>query len=148
MDKDNMDWQARAWRHYGVSDTRWHGFRPGQDPAITGCIFGLEWLAAYLCGPTVVLAIIFYIMESPWRWVMQPVTVTAQAYGLFITWIPAFWENLRSVPKEDPVLFYGYFWGWQMPWAIIPVMAIIQSGIEVSKIFKKAAQYDAKKKAK
>eukprot|EP01106_Pelomyxa_sp_JSP_P017345 TRINITY_DN6_c0_g1_i1.p2 TRINITY_DN6_c0_g1~~TRINITY_DN6_c0_g1_i1.p2 ORF type:complete len:123 (-),score=26.16 TRINITY_DN6_c0_g1_i1:80-448(-) len=87
----------------------------------------------------VVLTIILYIFQSPWRWPVQCVAVTAQAYGLFITWIPAYFENLRSVSK-DPVLFYGYFWGWQLPWAILPVIAVLQAGYEVNKAFKAAAK--------
>jgi hypothetical protein len=143
LDQKNTHILARLWRHFGASDTRWWGPQPGVDPAVTGCIYGIEWLAAYLCGPTIVLAIVLAAVQSPLRWVVTPVSVTAQAYGLFITWIPAYWENLRSVPKDDPVLWYGYFWGWQLPWFVLPFVAIIQAGIAVSNAARKARALDA-----
>lgn len=146
LDKTNMNWSARLWRHFGASDTRWWGPQKGVDPAVTGCIFGIEWLAAWLCGPTAVLAAVLVVIQSPWRFVITPVTVTAEAYGLMMTWISAFWENLRSVPANDPVLFYGYFWGWQLPWVVFPLMAIIQSGLEISKAFHKAKALEISEK--
>jgi len=82
LDPKNIAMAARIWRHYGVSDTRWLGQQPGIDPAVYGCQWSLEVLAAYLCGPTAILTVLFYIIRSPWRWPLQCVSATAQAYGV------------------------------------------------------------------
>ncbi|KXS18073.1 hypothetical protein M427DRAFT_143905 [Gonapodya prolifera JEL478] len=98
LDPTNNDLMARVWRHYGISDTRWWGQQPGIPKSQYSCMYGLEWLAAYECGPLVLLTIILAFYDSPWRWAVQSAAVTAQAYGLFITWLPAFYEDLSSVP--------------------------------------------------
>ncbi|KAJ3338916.1 hypothetical protein HDU93_008894 [Gonapodya sp. JEL0774] len=87
--------------------------------------------------------IILAYFNSPWRWAVQSAAVTAQAYGLFITWLPAVYENLQSVPKNDPVLFWGYFIGWQFPWALIPVLAVVQAGWETTKMFNRLNELEA-----
>lgn len=148
LDKGNNNLIARIWRHYGVSDTRWHGQQPDVDRAVYGCMYGLEFLAAYLCGPTVALTVLCYITKSSWRWVIQPVAVTAQAYGLFITWLPAYWEGLRSVPVHDNFLYYGYYIGWQFPWALIPVLMVLQAGYNVHCAFSAAAKKTQTKQTK
>ncbi|KAI8804366.1 Emopamil-binding protein [Cladochytrium replicatum] len=147
LDPNNMDWMARVWRHYGVSDTRWWGQQPGMPRSQISCMYGLEWLAAYECGPLVILTIILYYFKSPWRWAVQSAAVTAQAYGLFITWLPAFYENLSSVP-DDPLMFWGYFIGIQSPWMFIPIAAVIQAGWETAKIHARLAKLEKKERRK
>jgi len=137
---DNHNIIARAWRYYAVSDTRWFGEQEGIPQSEYSCMKGLEYLAAYLCGPTIALSIILHFMNSPWAYIVQSVAVTAQAYGLIITWIPAYYEGLVSVPEADPVLYWGLFLGLQSPWFFIPLAIIIHSGIVVNRYFKAGAK--------
>lgn len=62
------------------------------------------------------ITIIGYILDKPWRYVTQAICVTAQAYGLIITWVPAYFSALIHVPTNSAALYYGYFWLIQSPW--------------------------------
>ncbi|KAJ4458655.1 hypothetical protein PAPYR_5629 [Paratrimastix pyriformis] len=145
-DPNNNELLARAWRWYGVSDTRWLGVHGDVTLPQVSDIFGLEFLAAYLCGPTITLTVLFYFLDSAWAWVIQPVAVTAQAYGLVITWLPAIYEGYASVPQKDAFLYWGLFWGIQSPWLFIPIAMIIHAGVNVSSVFRQAKKSGKKEK--
>lgn len=130
------DWIGRMWREFAKCDSRWYG----PDPTI----FGLELMAGWFCAPTAWLTVYAIIFDKPWRHVIQPVCVVAQAYGLLDTWFPEIYENMIHVPIHSGVLHWGYFWALQSPWFFIPIAAVWQSWCYVSNLVKKSK--DTKKK--
>ncbi|KAA6350353.1 MAG: hypothetical protein EZS28_051895, partial [Streblomastix strix] len=44
---------ARIWRYYGTSDTRWLGRQFDVPASQYSCMYGLEIMAAWGCGPTI-----------------------------------------------------------------------------------------------
>lgn len=133
-DYNNTDAMARMWRANGISDTRWFGPQEGVPRSQYSCMYGLEFLAAYLCGPTSVITLILYFLNSPVRYVVQVVFVVAQAYGLLITWLPQYYEGHTAVPVSDPKLFYGLYIATQSPWVIFPLITVLQSCWAIAKM--------------
>jgi len=126
---------AAIWREFGKCDTRWWS----QDEVI----FSLEFMAGYFCGPMALLTIIAYIFDKPYRHILQAITVTAEAYGLLITWIPAYFSGLIHVPVNNPVMYYGYFWAMQAPWLFIPLILCVHSCYYISDLYSKSVKYDS-----
>jgi hypothetical protein len=133
-DFNNTDAMARIWRTNSISDTRWLGPQEGIPRSQYSCMYGLEFIAAYLCGPMSVLTLILYFFNNPIRYVVQTVFVVAQAYGLLITWLPQYFEGHTAVPVSDKFLFYGLYIATQSPWLIFPIITVIQSCWTVAKM--------------
>jgi len=129
---------AKLWQEFGKCDTRWWS----QDEVI----FSLEFMAGYFCGPMAFITIVAFIFDKPYRHILQAVTCTAEAYGLIITWIPAYFSGLIHVPVNNPVMYYGYFWAMQCPWLIIPIILVIDSCIYISKLERESKKNESSKK--
>lgn len=125
---------ARMWRYYGVSDTRWLGQQDGVPRSQYSCMYGLEVMAAWGCGPGVILTLILYAIGSRSRWIVQVIAVVIQAYGLLITWIPPVYEHNQSIPECHPFLYWGLYLGIQSPWLFVPILVCIHSIIKVNNL--------------
>lgn len=120
-----MDACREIWEDFSRSDKRWG--------SADETLFGVEVMAAFWDGPFAVLTIIGYAMGAQWRYVVLVAAAVGQMYGVVMTWVPELYTGMKNVPT-DPLLRYGYFWGTQAPWFVVPLLLVWHAIIEVGKM--------------
>ncbi|KAJ3293536.1 hypothetical protein HDU79_000237 [Rhizoclosmatium sp. JEL0117] len=126
---------SAVWKEYAMSDSRYMT----SDPFVVV----MEGFTAVLWGPLSMIAAYLLYHSHPSRHLLQLIISCGQLYGLLIYYGTEIFEGFAHASPAF-LHFYVYFWGFNFPWFVIPLLVIRSSG---SVIIKACTDFEGKGKA-
>ncbi|RYP45183.1 hypothetical protein DL768_008456 [Monosporascus sp. mg162] len=114
---------AQLWKEYALSDSRY----------LTSDLFMLcvESITALLWGPLCFLcALTTALPRSPLRHPLRIVACMAHLYGVALYYATSLCElhyGGRSHSRPEPLYFWGYYVGFNLPWVVVPALILADS---------------------
>ncbi|KAJ3076237.1 hypothetical protein HDU98_004850 [Podochytrium sp. JEL0797] len=110
---------SAVWKEYAMSDSRYMS----SDPFVVV----MEGFTAVLWGPGCLLAAYLLYHHHPARHLVQLVVSCGQLYGLLIYYGTEIFDGFTH---SSPAIlhFWVYFWGFNAPWFVVPVLVVRSSG--------------------
>ncbi|XP_033647706.1 3-beta-hydroxysteroid-Delta(8),Delta(7)-isomerase-like [Asterias rubens] len=110
---------AQIWKEYTKGDSRYV-----QSDA---CIVIMEGLTAWLEGPGCFFIMWAFLTRHPMRHVLQFGVSIGQFYGTLLYFFTEMFDGLTHGPRFHPLYFWGYVFGLNSPWLVVPPILIYQS---------------------
>ncbi|KAM0197143.1 hypothetical protein ACHAPA_002468 [Fusarium lateritium] len=121
---------AQLWKEYTLSDSRY----------LTHDIFtvSVETITCLAWGPLSLLAAVGILKDWHSRHVVQVIVCTAHAYGVALYYLTN-WNESRvhgvAYSRPEALYFWVYYVGFNLPWAVVPLVLLRDSWQQVSKAF-------------
>ncbi|KAF5668490.1 emopamil-binding (phenylalkylamine Ca2+ antagonist binding) [Fusarium circinatum] len=121
---------AQLWKEYTLSDSRY----------LTHDIFtvSVETITCLAWGPLSFLAVVGILRDWHSRHVVQVIVCTAHVYGVALYYLTN-WNESRvhgvAYSRPETVYFWIYYVGFNLPWAIVPLVLLHDSRLQVSRAF-------------
>ncbi|KAH7160003.1 Emopamil binding protein-domain-containing protein [Dactylonectria estremocensis] len=134
---------AQLWKEYALSDSRYL-----TNDAFT---ISVETITAIAWGPLSWLTVRGILANSRSRHVTQLVVCVAHLYGVALYYLTNWMEGqLYGVAYSRPEFLYYwvYYIGFNMPWAIVPVVLLWDSWQQVMRAFSALEEEEARAKKK
>ncbi|CAG7563009.1 unnamed protein product [Fusarium equiseti] len=121
---------AQLWKEYTLSDSRY----------LTHDIFtvSVEAITCLAWGPLSLLTVFGILRDWHSRHVVQVIVCTAHVYGVALYYLTN-WNESRvhgvAYSRPETLYFWVYYVGFNLPWAIVPLVLLRDSWSQVSKAF-------------
>ncbi|KLO88371.1 putative emopamil-binding protein (phenylalkylamine Ca2+ antagonist binding protein) [Fusarium fujikuroi] len=121
---------AQLWKEYTLSDSRY----------LTHDIFtvSVETITCLAWGPLSFLAVVGILRDWHSRHVVQVIVCTAHVYGVALYYLTN-WNESRvhgvAYSRPETVYFWIYYVGFNLPWAIVPIVLLRDSWLQVARAF-------------
>ncbi|KAF4951823.1 hypothetical protein FGADI_7193 [Fusarium gaditjirri] len=121
---------AQLWKEYTLSDSRY----------LTHDIFtvSVETITCLAWGPLSILTVVGILRDWHGRHVVQVIVCTAHTYGVALYYLTN-WNESRvhgvAYSRPENLYFWIYYVGFNLPWAIVPLVLLRDSWLEVSSAF-------------
>ncbi|XXH04796.1 complexed with cef1p [Hypoxylon texense] len=118
---------AQLWKEYALSDSRY----------LTSNFFmlSIETITAFIWGPLCFANAIAIVRGSPSQHALRIVVCMAHLYGVALYYGTSLSETYftgLSHSRPEPLYFWGYYVGFNLPWAIIPTILLFNSVATIS----------------
>ncbi|KAF7542583.1 hypothetical protein G7Z17_g11455 [Cylindrodendrum hubeiense] len=132
---------AQLWKEYALSDSRY----------LTNDVFtiSVETITAIAWGPLSWLTVRGILANSPSRHVTQLIVCVAHLYGVALYYLTNWMEGqMYGVAYSRPEFLYYwvYYIGFNMPWAIVPVVLLWDSWQQIMRAFSALEEKEARAK--
>ncbi|GJN80588.1 hypothetical protein PLIIFM63780_004115 [Purpureocillium lilacinum] len=121
---------AHLWKEYALSDSRYL-----TSDVFTVCV---ETITVFAWGPLCLLTTISILVGSSSRHVNQAIICTAHLYGVALYYATN-WAEQRfagvSYSRPEFLYYWVYYVGFNMPWAVVPLVLLYDSYAQVGKAF-------------
>ncbi|KAL7626206.1 hypothetical protein AAE478_002976 [Parahypoxylon ruwenzoriense] len=119
---------AQLWKEYALSDSRY----------LTSDSFMLsvESITAFVWGPLCLVNAISIVSRSPARHALRIIACMAHIYGVALYYATSQSEAFlggRSHSRPEPLYFWVYYVGFNLPWVIIPAILLYDSSRTVTR---------------
>ncbi|RGP69945.1 putative emopamil-binding phenylalkylamine ca2+ antagonist binding [Fusarium longipes] len=124
---------AQLWKEYTLSDSRYltHDIFTVSVETIT-CPKQLAW------GPLSLLTVFGILRDWHSRHVVQIIVCTAHVYGVALYYLTN-WNESRvhgvAYSRPETLYFWVYYVGFNLPWAVVPLVLLRDSWSQVSNAF-------------
>ncbi|CAG8731662.1 17635_t:CDS:2 [Funneliformis caledonium] len=127
---------AQMWKEYSLSDSRYL--------TSDSFVVNMEGITAVLLGPASYFAAIGIHQNWPSRHVIQLIVSLSQLYGLVLYYATTFFEGFPH-SRPEPLYFWGYFFGINFLWFLIPGTLILQSCLYLTNTVREVQKKKSKK---
>ncbi|CAJ2506189.1 Uu.00g003190.m01.CDS01 [Anthostomella pinea] len=113
---------AQLWKEYALSDSRY----------LTSDVFMLsvESITAFIWGPLCLATALSIVLTSPLRHSLRITASMAHLYGValyYATSLSSTYFTGRSHSRPEVLYFWVYYVGFNLPWAVIPALLLLDS---------------------
>ncbi|KAG5982158.1 hypothetical protein E4U55_002228 [Claviceps digitariae] len=122
---------AQLWKEYALSDSRYLTL-----DVFTVCI---ECITVFVWGPLCWLTLFAILRGSPFRHTAQVIVCTAHLYGVAL-YYGTNWGDYRvsgvSYSRPEVLYYWVYYVGLNAPWAVMPIVLLLDSCTETAAAFR------------
>ena len=93
----------------------------------------MEIITGFIDGPLAFLAFYAFLVQRPYRYVVQLILSLCQLYGDVLYFMTAYKENFIHGEMWHPLYFWFYFVFMNLLWIVIPLLLIYQSWVNLAK---------------
>ncbi|KAF7559965.1 hypothetical protein G7046_g4188 [Stylonectria norvegica] len=133
---------AQLWKEYALSDSRY----------LTDDVFtiSVETITTFIWGPVCLLTFLAILTHARRvRHVLQIVVSTAHLYGVALYYLTNYTETRASgvaYSRPEAVYYWLYYVGFNLPWAVVPLVLLRQSWGEMGRAFEALAEREVGEK--
>ncbi|OTB20487.1 hypothetical protein K445DRAFT_86561 [Daldinia sp. EC12] len=129
---------AQLWKEYALSDSRY----------LRSDFFmlSIETITVFILGPLCFANAVAIVRGSPARHALRIVVCVAHLYGVALYYATSLCETYftgRSHSRPEPQYFWLYYFGFNLPWAIIPAVLLYDSVRTITRAIGALEKFDA-----